>query len=85
MSEITLVDTSLRDGMSSVGHQFTTEQVSAVAAGLDRAGIGVIEVGHGVGIGGSSLQYGIAAASDVEYVRAAVGGQIEQQEPVALA
>ncbi|MEV5572303.1 4-hydroxy-2-oxovalerate aldolase [Spirillospora sp. NPDC052269] len=69
---ITLVDTSLRDGMSSVSHQFTPEQVAAVARGLDKAGVRVIEVAHGIGIGGSSIQYGIAAATDVEYVQAAV-------------
>ncbi|MFI6901754.1 4-hydroxy-2-oxovalerate aldolase [Nonomuraea sp. NPDC050394] len=69
---ITLVDTSLRDGMSSVSHQFTPEQVGAVAGGLDRAGVRVIEVAHGIGIGASSIQYGFAAATDVEYVQAAV-------------
>ncbi|WP_329000551.1 4-hydroxy-2-oxovalerate aldolase [Kribbella sp. NBC_00709] len=67
-----LVDTSLRDGMSSVSHQFTTDQVSAIAGGLARAGVRTIEVAHGVGIGGSSLQYGRAAATDKEYVEAAV-------------
>ncbi|WP_329237699.1 4-hydroxy-2-oxovalerate aldolase [Actinoallomurus sp. NBC_01490] len=70
---ITLVDTSLRDGMSSVSHRFTPEQVGAAAKGLDRAGIQVIEVAHGIGIGASSIQYGFAAATDVEYVQAAVG------------
>jgi 4-hydroxy 2-oxovalerate aldolase len=69
---ITLVDTSLRDGMSSVSHKFTPEQVGAVARGLDRAGVRVIEVAHGIGIGASSIQYGFAAATDVEYVQAAV-------------
>ncbi|MES9536579.1 MULTISPECIES: hypothetical protein [unclassified Actinomadura] len=69
---ITLVDTSLRDGMSSVAHAFTPEQVGAVAGGLDGAGVRVIEVAHGIGIGASSVQYGFAAATDVEYVRAAV-------------
>ncbi|MFG3437839.1 4-hydroxy-2-oxovalerate aldolase [Nonomuraea sp. NPDC047897] len=69
---ITLVDTSLRDGMSSVSHKFTPAQVGAVASGLDRAGVRVIEVAHGIGIGASSVQYGFAAATDVEYVQAAV-------------
>ncbi|MGY4916236.1 4-hydroxy-2-oxovalerate aldolase [Streptomyces sp. 900116325] len=69
---ITLVDTSLRDGMSSVSHKFTPEQVGAVARGLDGAGVRVIEVAHGIGIGASSIQYGFAAATDVEYVQAAV-------------
>ncbi|MEZ5116538.1 MAG: 4-hydroxy-2-oxovalerate aldolase [Candidatus Nanopelagicales bacterium] len=70
---IHLVDTSLRDGSNTVGHQFTTEQVAAVAGGLDRAGVGTIEVAHGDGIGGSSIQFGRAAATDPEYVAAAVG------------
>ena len=60
---ITLVDSSLRDGMHSVGHRFSPEQVAAVAAGLDRAGVDVIEVSHGDGVGGSSIQYGRAAYS----------------------
>ncbi|MGY0541536.1 4-hydroxy-2-oxovalerate aldolase [Nocardioides sp. YJ-D4] len=69
---ITLVDTSLRDGMSSVSHQFTAAQVADVTRGLDRAGVTTIEVAHGIGLGASSIQYGFAAASDPEYVAAAV-------------
>jgi 4-hydroxy 2-oxovalerate aldolase len=69
---ITLVDSSLRDGMHSVRHQFKPEQVARVAAALDHAGIDVIEVSHGDGLGGSSIQYGEAAAADVELVAAAV-------------
>ncbi|HNP56607.1 MAG TPA: 4-hydroxy-2-oxovalerate aldolase [Gordonia sp. (in: high G+C Gram-positive bacteria)] len=71
--KVILVDTTLRDGMSSVSHQFTTDNVAAIAAGLDRAGISTIEVAHGIGLGASSIQYGFAAATDPEYVRAAVG------------
>lgn len=74
MSElIHLVDTSLRDGMNTVGHQFTPENVAAIAGGLDKAGVRTIEVAHGDGIGGSSIQFGRAAATDPEYVAAAVG------------
>lgn len=69
---VTLVDTTMRDGMSSVSHQFTTDDVTRMASGLDRAGIDTIEVAHGIGIGASSIQYGRAAATDPEYVRAAV-------------
>lgn len=69
---VKLVDTSLRDGMNSMKHQFTPEQVAAIAGGLDRAGVRTIEVAHGDGIGGSSIQYGRAAATDPEYVAAAV-------------
>ncbi|MGW5269823.1 4-hydroxy-2-oxovalerate aldolase [Rhodococcus sp. NPDC003994] len=80
---VTLVDTTLRDGMSSVSHQFTTDDVAAVAAGLDRAGVSTIEVAHGIGLGASSIQYGFAAATDPEYVRAAVGA-VENADIAAL-
>ncbi|MFC4948682.1 4-hydroxy-2-oxovalerate aldolase [Pseudonocardia sp. GCM10023141] len=72
-NRITLVDTTLRDGMSSVSHRFTAQNVAAIAGGLDRAGIPTIEVAHGIGIGASSIQYGVAAETDPDYVRAAVG------------
>jgi 4-hydroxy 2-oxovalerate aldolase len=70
--KIVIVDTSLRDGMSSVSHQFTPQNVAEITRGLDRAGVSTIEVAHGIGLGASSIQYGFAAATDVEYVRAAV-------------
>jgi 4-hydroxy 2-oxovalerate aldolase len=69
---LTIVDSSLRDGMHSVRHQFTTADVRRIAAGLDAAGIDVIEVTHGDGLGGASIQYGWSAEADVELVRAAV-------------
>lgn len=70
--KVTIVDTTLRDGMSSVKHQFTTQNVADIARGLDRAGVPTIEVAHGIGLGASSIQYGFAAATDPEYVRTAV-------------
>jgi 4-hydroxy-2-oxovalerate aldolase len=68
---LTIVDTSLRDGMHSVAHQFTPDDVRRVAGGLDAAGIDIIEVTHGDGLGGSSIQYGRAAAPDDVLVEAA--------------
>lgn len=69
---LTIVDTSLRDGMHSVAHRFSPADVARVAKGLDGAAIDVIEVTHGDGLGGSSVQYGISLATDDELVRAAV-------------
>jgi 4-hydroxy 2-oxovalerate aldolase len=69
---VTIVDTTLRDGMSSVSHQFTAQNVADIARGLDQGGVRTIEVAHGIGLGASSIQYGFAAASDGDYVRAAV-------------
>lgn len=68
---IHLVDTTLRDGSHAVAHQFTREQIRAIAGGLDDAGIEYIEVSHGDGLAGSSYNYGWAALSDEEMLQAA--------------
>lgn len=81
--KVVLVDTTLRDGMSSVSHQFTPENVADIAAGLDKAGIPTIEVAHGIGLGASSIQYGFAAATDPAYVEAAVKA-VEHADIAAL-
>src|ERR671932_1270454 len=69
-----IFDTTLRDGSHAMAHQFTPDQVRAVVSGLVEAGVPVIEVSHGDGLGGSSFQYGfskvpeenlLAAAADV--------------------
>lgn len=69
--EITLVDTTLRDGSHAVRHSFTTGQVSEVAGRLDQAGIPLIELSHGDGLGGSSYTYGFSKVSEYELLRAA--------------
>jgi 4-hydroxy 2-oxovalerate aldolase len=81
---INLVDTSLRDGMHSVSHSFTPAQIGAVAAALDPTGIRFVEVSHGDGLGGSSYQYGFAAATDLEYVEAAVAATERAEVAVLL-
>lgn len=68
---IRIVDSTLRDGSHAVSHQYTAEQIAAVAGGLDAAGIPYIEVTHGDGLGGSSFNYGWARLSDEEMLRAA--------------
>jgi 4-hydroxy 2-oxovalerate aldolase len=81
--KVNVLDTSLRDGMHSVSHQFTPEHVARVAAGLDAAGVRWIEVTHGDGLMGDSIQYGHAAASDEQLVAAAAGA-VEQATIAAL-
>jgi 4-hydroxy 2-oxovalerate aldolase len=55
-----------------VAHQFTRELVRDVVAGLDAAGIGVIEVTHGDGLAGSSFNYGHSGTSEIELIKTAV-------------
>ncbi|MEU4169233.1 4-hydroxy-2-oxovalerate aldolase [Streptomyces sp. NPDC026665] len=68
---LTVCDTTLRDGSHSVAHQFTVDDVRAIAHGLDAAGVHIVEVTHGDGLGGSSFAYGFAAATDLDLIRAA--------------
>jgi 4-hydroxy-2-oxovalerate/4-hydroxy-2-oxohexanoate aldolase len=68
--KVTLHDMSLRDGMHAKQHQITVEQMVAVARAMDDAGMPMIEVTHGDGLGGASVNYGFPANSDEEYLRA---------------
>ena len=70
--KVTLHDMSLRDGMHPQRHQLTPEQMVQVATALDAAGVPLIEVTHGDGLGGASVNYGFPAATDEEYLRAVV-------------
>ena len=70
MKSIRIIDSTLRDGMHAVSHQFTPEQMAVIASKLDDAGVDTIEVGHGDGLGGSSIQYGFSKASEANYFKA---------------
>lgn len=66
-----LTDTTLRDGSHAMRHQFTKEQVKNVAQVLDNAGVSVIEVTHGDGLAGSSIQYGFSLTDEMDLIETA--------------
>ena len=70
--KIRLHDMTLRDGMHPKRHLMTLEQMTSIATALDRAGMPLIEVTHGDGLGGSSVNYGFPAHTDEEYLGAVI-------------
>ena len=71
--KVTIHDMCLRDGMHPKRHQITVDEMITVAKAMDDAGMPMIEVTHGDGLGGRSVNYGFPAASDEEYLRAVCG------------
>ena len=70
--DIRVTDTSLRDGSHAKRHQFTEEHVRSIVGALDDAGMPVIEVTHGDGLGGSSYNYGFSKTDERVLMKAAV-------------
>jgi len=69
--EVQILDVTIRDGSYAIDYQYRPEQVAAIAASLDAAGIPLIEVSHGCGLGARENLKIASAASDREYVTAA--------------
>ncbi len=59
-----IIDSTLRDGSHAMSHQFNTEQIQMYARGAEMVGMPILVVGHGNGLGASSLQLGMSRLSD---------------------
>jgi 4-hydroxy-2-oxovalerate/4-hydroxy-2-oxohexanoate aldolase len=68
--QVVIHDMSLRDGMHAKREQMSIEQMIAIGTALDDAGVPLIQVTHGAGLGGNSLQHGFAPHSNEEYINA---------------
>lgn len=66
MAQILISDPTLRDGNHAVAHQLGAEQIRRYAAAANAARVPIVEVGHGNGLGASSLQVGEALLSDAD-------------------
>lgn len=68
-----LLETTLRDGSYAINFQFTASDTALIASHLEKAGCGLIEIGHGVGLHASKSGMGAAAETDEAYLQAAAG------------
>jgi len=70
--DVRVTDTCLRDGSHAKKHRFEERHVRSIVRALDAAGMPVIEVTHGDGLGGSSFNYGFSLTDERRLMAAAV-------------
>lgn len=68
---IRIIDSTLRDGSHAMRHQFGAEHIRKYAAAAEAARMPMLVVGHGNGLGASSIQLGLSKLYDEEMVRLA--------------
>ena len=71
MSKLIISDPTLRDGSHAVRHQLSVEQIGIYAEAAEAAGVPIVEVGHGNGLGASSLNVGMSLTDDITALKAA--------------
>ena len=66
MKNIIITDSSLRDGNHSVKHTISLDSIARYCQFADKAGVPIVEVGHGNGLAASSLLIGKSPNTDEE-------------------
>jgi 4-hydroxy 2-oxovalerate aldolase len=76
MTKIFIQDVTLRDGMHAVRHRMALDDVARIVAALERAGVDGIEVAHGDGLAGGSVNYGPGSHTDWEWLEVAAANLV---------
>lgn len=71
MSKLKIFDSTLRDGSHAVKQGLTPRQVEEYCRAMDGVGSHVCVVGHGNGLGASSIQMGVSRSDEMELLAAA--------------
>ncbi len=69
--KVTVLDATLRDSSYAINFQFSAQDTRDLCQSLEKAGVTMIEVGHGIGLGASSAKHGVAKETDEDYLKAA--------------
>jgi len=81
--KIIINDVTLRDGMHAIAHQYSVQQMVEIARKIDEAKVDLIEVSHGDGLNGNSINYGFSAHTEIEYLQA-VKAELKHAKLAAL-
>lgn len=71
MTKVFVQDVTLRDGLHAIRHRIHPDDIRRIVTALDQAGVDAIEVAHGDGLAGGSLNYGPGSHTDWEWLEAA--------------
>ncbi|MGN0481062.1 MAG: hypothetical protein ACI4EV_05785, partial [Lachnospiraceae bacterium] len=71
MKKVKFFDSTLRDGSHALKQKLTKNQIESYCKVIDNAHMHTVIVGHGNGIGASSIQMGLCELDEIEMLRIA--------------
>lgn len=69
--KVLIVDSTLRDGSHALRHQFNEQQIASYSRAAEKANTEILIVGHGNGLGASSVHLGRSLLSDKQMLTTA--------------